>query len=183
MRDGSVPRTGKKEAWVSHENSNPSSPPWTYRMEVSPTGPGPAVSANQSDPVALLQLLVNLQSQNLELQRQSLEMQRQQLDLTRESTQFFRDQRARQVAELERWQQGHEGVLDDCKETLGRLEEVHASLMRDLAEYVEENQENLVEGDFSLSDFVDRFGPRLAHLNTMLAVLRPLAAAARKPEG
>ena len=29
----------------------------------------------------------------------------------------------------------------------------------------------------ALSDFVDRFGPRLAHLNTMLAVLRPLAAA------
>ena len=29
---------------------------------------------------------------------------------------------------------------------------------------------------------VDRFGPRLAHLNTMLAVLRPLAASIRKPE-
>ena len=36
--------------------------------------------------------------------------------------------------------------------------------------------------DFSLSDFVDRFGPRLAHLNTMLAVLRPLAAAQKKAE-
>ena len=41
----------------------------------------------------------------------------------------------------------------------------------------------LMEGDFSLSDFVDRFGPRLAHLNTMLAILRPLAAAKSKSEG
>lgn len=162
---------------------NPPSPPWTYRMEVSPTGQGPAVAPGLNDPVALLHLLVNLQHQNLELQRQVLELQRQHLELTRETTQFARDQRARQIAELERWQQGHDGVIDHCKETLGRLEQVHASLMRELAEYVEENHENLVDGDFALSDFVDRFGPRLAHLNTMLAVLRPLAAASKRTDG
>ena len=55
--------------------------------------------------------------------------------------------------------------------------------MGELAEYVEENHDNLLDGDFALTEFVDKFGPRLAHLNTMLAVLRPLAAAARKPEG
>ena len=91
-----------------------------------------------------------------------------------------REQRARQVAELERWQQSHSGVAGSCKETLGRLEQVHASLLSDMASYVEEHHENLVEGDFALSDFVDQFGPRLAHLNTMLAVLRPLAAYQRK---
>ena len=96
--------------------------------------------------------------------------------------QVSREQRASQGAELERWQAGHDHVLDACKDTLGRLEQVHASLMGELANYVEENHENLLEGDFSLSDFVDRFGPRLAHLNTMLAVLRPLAAAKRKTE-
>ena len=86
------------------------------------------------------------------------------------------------LLELERWQAGHEHVLDSCRETLTRLEQVHASLMGELANYVEDNHENLMEGDFSLSDFVDRFGPRWAHLNTMLAVLRPLAAAKNKTE-
>lgn len=153
-------------------------------MEVSPTGQGnPPVPQGVNDPVALLHLLVNMQSQSMDLQRQALEMQRQQLELTRESAQIAREQRARQVAELERWQVGHEGVLDHCRETLGRLEQVHASLMADMADHVADNHENLVEGDFALSDFVDRFGPRLAHLNTMLAILRPLAAAAKKPEG
>jgi len=47
--------------------------------------------------------------------------------------------------------------------------------MGELVNHVAENHENLVEGEFALTDFVDRFGPRLAHLNTMLAVLRPLA--------
>lgn len=159
-------------------NQNPSSPPWTYRMEVSPTGqaPVPAV-ANVNDPLALLHLMANLQSQSLEMQRQILEVQRQELDLLRETVQVSREQRARQVADLERWQQGHAHVLESCKGTLGQLEQVHAALMSDLTVYVEDNHDNLMDGDFALSDFVDRFGPRLAHLNTMLAVLRPLAAA------
>ena len=162
---------------------NPSSPYWTYRMEVSPTGQGstPPVP-NMNDPVALLHLLLNLNSQSLELQRQSLEIQRQQLELARETAQVSREQRARQIAELERWQAGHEDVLEHCKESLTNLEQVHASLMGELANYVSENHENLVDGEYALTDFVDRFGPRLAHLNTMLAVLRPLAAAVRKPD-
>ncbi len=162
---------------------NPSSPYWTYRMEVSPTGQGPSpVAPNMNDPVALLHAIANMQSQTLELQRQVLEIQRQQLELAREATQVGRDQRARQIAELERWQNSHEMVIDQSKESLTNLEQVHASLIGEMANYVSENHENLLDGDFALTDFVDRFGPRLAHLNTMLAVLRPLAAAVRKTE-
>jgi chromosome segregation ATPase len=152
-------------------------------MEVSPSGQGTSPTVpNMNDPVALLHLLLNLNSQSLELQRQSLELQRQQLELTREAAQINREQRARQISELERWQNGHERVLEDCKESLTGLEQVHAALMGELTNYVAENHENLLEGEYALTDFVDRFGPRLAHLNTMLAVLRPLAAAVRKTE-
>ena len=153
-------------------------------MEVSPTGPGPTpVAPGLTDPIALLHLMVNLQSQTLELQRQLLEQQRQQLELAREAAQIAREQRARQVAELERWQAGHEAVLESSRDALGKLEQVHAALMGELTDYVAENHDNLLEGDFALSDFVDRFGPRLAHLNTMLAVLRPLATSLKKTEG
>lgn len=154
-------------------------------MEVSPTGQGqnnvPAVPGSH-DPVVLLNMMVNLQSQTLELLRQTAEMHRQTLELTREAAQIARDQRARQIADLERWQNSHEPVIDNCRTALGQLEQVHAALMGEMSGYVDDNHENLVEGDFALSDFVDRFGPRLAHLNTMLAVLRPLAAASKKSE-
>jgi hypothetical protein len=166
---------------VSSRENPPSS--WTYRMEVSPTGQTPIpVTPSTTDPVVLLHALVSLQSQTLDIQRQVLENQRQQLELAREAAQFARDQRQRQISELERWQSSHEGVVDDCRDALSKLEGVHAALMGDLSNYVEDNHEVLVDGDFALSDFVDRFGPRLAHLNTMLAVLRPLAAAQRKHE-
>ncbi len=153
-------------------------------MEVSPTGQAPTsmpINPN-TDPVALLHALLTLQSQTLDVQRQILQNQQQQLELAREAAQVAREQRARQVAELERWQAGHDRVLDQCRESLGQLEQVHSALMGELVNHVAENHENLVDGEFALTDFVDRFGPRLAHLNTMLAVLRPLAAAAKRPE-
>jgi hypothetical protein len=171
-----------KEVGVS-SRENPASPHWTYRMEVSPTGQNAAqFIPNPQDPVSLLHALANMQHQSLEIHRQTLEMQRQHLELTRELVQVNREQRQRQMTELERWQQSHEYVLEGCRESLGHLEQVHAALMGELATYVKENYENLVDGEYALTDFVDRFGPRLAHLNTMLAVLRPLATALRKNE-
>ena len=153
-------------------------------MEVSPTGqPSPSVpNVAGGDPVALLHALLNLQSQTLEIQRQILQNQNLQLELAREATHVAREQRARQMAELERWQNGHEPVIEQCREALGQLEQVHSSLMGELVNHVSDNLDNLVDGDFALSDFVDKFGPKLAHLNTMLAILRPLAATVRKPE-
>ena len=160
----------------SRENSPASS--WTYQMEVSPTGqtaPLPPPMNPTTEPIPLLQALVSLQAQTLETQKLILQTQQQQLELAREAAHIMREQRARQMAELDRWQVGHETVLDQCRDSLGQLEQVHSALMGELANHVADNLENLVEGDFALSDFVDKFGPRLAHLNTMLAVLRPLA--------
>lgn len=164
---------------MSRENP---SQPWTYRMEVSPTGQGPQAVPGSNDPILLLNAMVNLQSQTLDLLRQNLDNQRQILELTREAAQIARDQRSRQIAEIERWQNAHELVVDPCKDALGQLEQVHASLMGELASFVREHHDDLMDGEFVLSDFVDRFGPRLAHINTMLAILRPLAAASRKTE-
>ena len=169
---------------------NPSTPPWTYRTQVSPTGQAtPPAPPNPAEAANLLQFLANVQSQQFELtrqiaesQRQMLDIQRQQLELMRENIQYIRDQRARQIADLEKWQLGHDSVIDDCKRALNQLEPVHAAVMREVADYVEENHDNLMEGDYSLSDFVDRFGPKLAHLNTILSILRPIAAANKKPD-
>ena len=113
----------------TRENPPSAAAAWTYRMEVSPTGQNMPAISNTNDPIILLHLLVNLQNQTLDSIRQLVEVQRQQLDLSREIVQVNREQRARQGAELERWQASHEDVIESCRETLGRLEQVHASLM------------------------------------------------------
>jgi hypothetical protein len=40
---------------------------------------------------------------------------------------------------------------------------------------VAENEDSLLEGEYMLNEFVDRFGPRLAHLNGVLQVLSALS--------
>ncbi len=91
-------------------------------MEVSPSGqPSSTPASPNGDPVALLQMLAGLQSQTLEIQRLILQNQQQQLELAREAAQIIREQRARQIAELERWQAGHDPVIDQCRVSLGQL--------------------------------------------------------------
>jgi hypothetical protein len=41
---------------------------------------------------------------------------------------------------------------------------------------ITENYDSLVDGEFMLNEFVDRFGPRLAHLNGLLQVLAQLSS-------
>ena len=66
----------------TRENPSSPAPAWTYRMEVSPTGQSPtAAIANPNDPILLLHLLANLQSQT-PAGRQMLDV-RQQLEISR----------------------------------------------------------------------------------------------------
>ena len=44
-----------------------------------------------------------------------------------------------------------------------------------------DNAENFSESDYALGDFLDRFGPRLAHFNGVLQLLSQLAAPPAQP--
>jgi hypothetical protein len=54
------------------------------------------------------------------------------------------------------------------------LSRVQAQFLESITDEVEANEEDLLDGEFVLSEFVDRFGPRLAHLNGVLQVLAQL---------
>ena len=43
-----------------------------------------------------------------------------------------------------------------------------------MTDEIEDSKEYLLEGEYMLNEFVDRFGPRLAHLNGVLQVLAQL---------
>jgi hypothetical protein len=86
------------------------------------------------------------------------------------------------MQELERWQNSHQAILFDTRGVLQALENVHGQMMEQLIEHVQSHKEELMEGDFALGDFTDRYGPRLAHLNTILSILRPLAALAAQQQ-
>ena len=64
----------------------------------------------------------------------------------------------------------------NCRRAAESLSKVQAEFLNNLTREIGENFDNLVEGEFMLTEFIDRFGPRMAHLNGILQVLSQLSA-------
>ncbi|QGJ72234.1 Hypothetical protein PBC10988_39520 [Planctomycetales bacterium 10988] len=77
--------------------------------------------------------------------------------------------------ELGQWKKAHPELAERCRHAAEALSRVQVSYLDTLTEDVMYNSESLEDGEFMLTEFVDRFGPRLAHLNGMLQVLSQLS--------
>lgn len=89
-------------------------------------------------------------------------------------------QRQRQF-ELGQWKQANPRLAQRCKRAAEALNRVQNEFLKTLTDEVVESEENLMEGDFALNEFVDRFGPRFAHLHGVLQVLAQLGWASESP--
>jgi len=78
--------------------------------------------------------------------------------------------------ELNQWKQSNPALAKRCRQAAETLSRVQAEFLDALTEEVETTSEALMDGEFMLSEFVDRFGPRLAHLNGVLQVLTQLSS-------
>ncbi len=78
--------------------------------------------------------------------------------------------------ELGQWKQANARLAQDCREATEGLSKVQTEFLNNLTQEITENVESLMDGEFMLNEFVDRFGPRMAHLNGILQVLSQLSA-------
>lgn len=76
--------------------------------------------------------------------------------------------------ELGQWKQANPRLANNCRAAAEALSKVQTEYLSSLTEEISENFETLRDGEFMLNEFVDRFGPRLAHLNGLLQVLSQL---------
>jgi hypothetical protein len=116
-----------------------------------------------------------------ELLRQILEVQREQLAQQRAAA-AAHDMTARWRAFLTRWQQDFPGLAEDCRKALPHLERCYGQMIHDLTDRLNEDEYGL-DNDFSLQEFLDRYGMRLAQLGTILNLVAPLAEAAPSSQG
>ena len=84
-------------------------------------------------------------------------------------------QRQRSI-ELGQWKEANPELARSCRTAAETLSRVQTQFLHNLTEEITENEESLVDGDFMLNEFVDRYGPRLAHLNGVLQVLSQLSS-------
>jgi hypothetical protein len=56
------------------------------------------------------------------------------------------------------------------------LSQVQVEFLGNMTRDIRENADVLMDGEFMLNEFVDRYGPRLAHLNGVLQILAQLGS-------
>ncbi|MBN2579364.1 MAG: hypothetical protein JXB10_10265 [Pirellulales bacterium] len=79
-------------------------------------------------------------------------------------------------AELGQWKQANPKLARHCRLAAEALGKVQTEFLEAVTQEINANFDSLVEGEFMLNEFIDRFGPRMAHLNGLLQVLSQLSA-------
>ena len=149
-----------------------SRPPFYSQIEVSQTAysspPGEAAAHAAEDGRA----------ENTRLLRQLLTGQDRQNELFEELINLLGAAQKQRATELGQWKQANPRLARNCRRAAEGLGKVQTEFLESLTEEVAENVETLVAGEFMLNEFIDRFGPRMAHLNGLLQVLSQLSATA-----
>ncbi len=83
--------------------------------------------------------------------------------------------------ELGQWKDANPDLARCCRSAAETLSRVQTEFLRTLTDEVVDNEEALLDGEFMFNEFVDRFGPRLAHLNGVLQVLSQLSTMPTSP--
>jgi len=109
------------------------------------------------------------------LLRRMLAQQDKTNDLLQELIQQGRLQQQARQTELDRWKQANPELAKSCRDAVDVLSDVQNEFLQSLTNEVDENEYSLRDSDYMLQEFVDRYGPRLAHLNGVLQVLSQLA--------
>lgn len=136
-----------------------------FRIDVSAepaSGPGQAPTDNAVSTVALLRQMVAMQDKQNQLLEQLVQ-----------NTVAMQKQRA---SELQQWKDANPRLSKACRKAAESLSRVQTQFLESLTDEISDNEDALLDGDFMLGEFVDRFGPRLAHLNGVLQVLAQLGS-------
>lgn len=113
----------------------------------------------------------------LHLLRQILAAQERQIALLQELIQHWTQPQRQRMHELAQWRQANPELAKRCRAAAEALAKIHTDYLHTITEEVMDNLEVLQEGEFMLNEFVDRFGPRIAHLNGILQLLYQLGYA------
>ena len=138
-------------------------PPMFSQIDVSPAAyPSAPAGRHDAEQIRLLREIVSAQDRQNELLEELV-------------NQLGAAQRQRN-SELVQWKQANPHLARNCRVAAEALGKVQTEFLESLTAEVHANYEHLLDGEFMLNEFVDRFGPRMAHLNGLLQVLSQLSA-------
>jgi hypothetical protein len=110
------------------------------------------------------------------LLRQIVAGQEKQRQLLEELLQHASAQHKQRATELGQWKQANPELARRCRTAAEVLARVQNEFLRNLTEEVADSEDCLLDGEFGLNEFIDRFGPRMAHLHGVVQVLSQLSS-------
>ena len=110
------------------------------------------------------------------LLRELLAAQDRQNELLEEVVSQLNVNQRQRANELGQWKQANPELARNCRYAAEALSKVQTEYLSGLTREITDNYDALLDGEFMLNEFVDRFGPRLAHLNGLLQVLSQLSS-------
>lgn len=110
------------------------------------------------------------------LLRQMVENQKREIHLLEDISGHLTAAQKQRQTELTAWKEANPHLAASCRSAAETLGKVQTQFLQTLTEDIAFNEDSLSDSDFMLNEFVDRFGPRLAHLNGVLQVLSQLSA-------
>jgi hypothetical protein len=122
------------------------------------------------------QVAKNQELEQTRLLRELLAAQDRQNELLEEMVNQFSNAQKQRANELGQWKQANPRLAKNCRHAAEALGRVQTEFLESLTSEINTNYENFLDGEFMLNEFVDRFGPRMAHLNGLLQVLSQLSA-------
>jgi hypothetical protein len=118
----------------------------------------------------------NLGEATLTLLHQLLVAQQRQNQLLETLVNHTVNAQKQRNSELQQWKDANPMLADSCRRAAEVLSKVQSEFLGQLTQEIEDQEDDLMDGEYVLNEFVDRFGPRLAHLNGVLQVLAQLSA-------
>jgi hypothetical protein len=85
-------------------------------------------------------------------------------------------QQKQRAQELHQWRNANPRLAEACRSAAEALSRVQVEYLDRMTDEINDSADDLADGEFMLNEFVDRFGPRLAHLNGMIQVFAQLSS-------
>jgi len=117
------------------------------------------------------------------LLRELVENARKQNDILLEILSQVSLQHRQRAAELKAWKESNPQLAKSCRQAAESLAHVHTEFLSNIAQEAADNAEGFSDSEYALGEFIDRYGPRLAHFNGVLQLFAQLGAPLPQPPG
>jgi len=139
------------------------------QLDVTPASPHSTASAHSA-------------TEQTELLREVLSAQDRTNELLEELVGIMANSHKQRMQELHQWKNANPRLANSCREAAEALSRVQVEYLDRMTEEINDTAEDMVYGEFVMNEFVDRFGPRLAHLNGVIQVLAQLSSPHTQPQ-